>query len=89
MNKVVKEDPFSEALDSAGLFLNLKSELKINNEFILWRQDNVFSCAQHKIYHTLPCQKKRAFMGKRLAKFRFRRVSLGENENLNISMIYK
>ena len=49
MNKVVKEDPFSEALNSARLFFNLNSELKINNEFILWRQDNVFSCAQHKI----------------------------------------
>ena len=28
-------------------------------------------------------------MGERLAKFRLRRVSLGENENLNKVMIYK
>jgi hypothetical protein len=28
-------------------------------------------------------------MGKRLAESRFRRVSLGENENLNEVMIYK
>ena len=34
-------------------------------------------------------KKSESFMGERLAKFRFRRVSLGENENLNKQMIYK
>ncbi len=34
-------------------------------------------------------KKSEPFMGKRLARFRFRRVSLGENENLNSIMIYK
>ena len=34
-------------------------------------------------------KKSEPFMGKRLAESRFRRVSLGENENLNICMIYK
>ena len=34
-------------------------------------------------------KKSEPFMGERLAESRFRRVSLGENENLNKGMIYK